>query len=1282
MKLQMGSLKKALLIVMMYFSLLFIIEQGFAQLADSPWPMFRHDLQHTGYSSYEGPKIPELKWKFNVGSILSSPSIGEDGTIYVGLADGAIHAIQQNGVRKFEYVPDNFVVVHEWDLISSPAIGSDGTIYIGSFDGHLYAIDSYGILKWKFNTGYTGMGVRSSPVIGSDGTIYIASYSGYIFAVNPNGSLKWKFQCGATASSPAIGSDGVVYVGSGDKFLYAINPDSSLKWKFETNGGIISSPAIDSNNITYVGSDDHNIYAINPNGTLKWKFTTNGPVYSSPAISSYGTIFVGSNDKNLYAISLDGTLRWKFETGWYGYFNKSSPAIDKSGIVYISTQDNYLYAIDPDGSERWRFKTDDEIYSSPVIGPDNKVYICCSDGYLYSIRQNPDEIPPSSISDLSIINISSSSILLSWTSPGDDGHFGAATKYDIRYSTYQITPSNWETADKAQNTPSPLYSNLNQTYRLEDLSSNTTYYVGIKAADEVDNWSELSNLVSATTIDTIDIGKWNIVTVDHGISFNLASLAVDKNIPYIAYYGGSSLYFSKYNGDSWISELIGAATNVSNLTLAIDNNNQPHILYRSGNNLKYTLYKGTSWQTQNVDIEGILDFSFPCINNTENPCFCYYDANNKYLQYANYDGYTWHSQIVDSDGDVGKSPSLFLDKEDKPHISYFDATNKNIKYAFYDGLSWILSVVDTSEAKPFSSLVVDNNGKPHIAYCTYTETCDWYDMGICINQGPDILHLKHAYYNSSVWEIEGIESTVGSDFFLSLTPEGYPFIVFHQGERECVEYVPFLGCINTDVILKSTNYAAKHEHSWLKGAISDPYRLGSYIMDSNGNIHHCFISDGSVIYDLYFGSTWQDPQVVEAKKQVGLSNSLVLDKNDHPHISYWDEANGNLKYAYYNDILWKIETIDSAGNVGINSDIVLDNNECPHISYRDVSNADLKYAYYDGSVWRVQKVDSLGNVGTGTSIVLDNNGYPHISYYDATNEDLKYASYNGSSWEIERIDSIGVVGVESSLVYDKNGIIHIAYDDRTNNALKYAFYNGTSWQISIIALEESPFKSSISLDLDNEENLLISYSNNGILKCAYFNGSQWQIQIIDYNVSYSSSLISRNGQSYIGYNSSSNELRFALQNNQQWCIYDPSVNTYSFSIALDSGNHPHISYYNSQNGSLNYVVNPLLTEVESSFDNNNRLPMGFKLLQNYPNPFNPSTNILFDIPKSSHVKITIYNILGQIVKTIIDENRYAGSYNIKWDGKDNTGDIVSTGVYFCHMKAGDFSKTIKIMLIR
>lgn len=96
----------------------------------------------------------------------------------------------------------------------------------------------------------------------------------------------------------------------------------------------------------------------------------------------------------------------------------------------------------------------------------------------------------------------------------------------------------------------------------------------------------------------------------------------------------------------------------------------------------------------------------------------------------------------------------------------------------------------------------------------------------------------------------------------------------------------------------------------------------------------------------------------------------------------------------------------------------------------------------------------------------------------------------------------------------------------------------------------------------------------------------------------------------------------------------------------------------------------------------NGVPTRFALSQNYPNPFNPSTTIEYALSERSFVTIAVHNLLGQEVRTLVAEEKGAGIYRTEWNGKDNAGFDVPSGVYLYTMRAGNFVQTRKLMLVR
>ncbi len=93
--------------------------------------------------------------------------------------------------------------------------------------------------------------------------------------------------------------------------------------------------------------------------------------------------------------------------------------------------------------------------------------------------------------------------------------------------------------------------------------------------------------------------------------------------------------------------------------------------------------------------------------------------------------------------------------------------------------------------------------------------------------------------------------------------------------------------------------------------------------------------------------------------------------------------------------------------------------------------------------------------------------------------------------------------------------------------------------------------------------------------------------------------------------------------------------------------------------------------------NNNQIPKEFNLSQNYPNPFNPTTNISFSVPKAGNVKVSVYDVLGNEVATVVNEYKQAGSYNVNYNAS-----ALSSGVYFYKMVSGSFTETKKMTLVK
>ncbi|MBN1559197.1 T9SS type A sorting domain-containing protein [candidate division KSB1 bacterium] len=90
----------------------------------------------------------------------------------------------------------------------------------------------------------------------------------------------------------------------------------------------------------------------------------------------------------------------------------------------------------------------------------------------------------------------------------------------------------------------------------------------------------------------------------------------------------------------------------------------------------------------------------------------------------------------------------------------------------------------------------------------------------------------------------------------------------------------------------------------------------------------------------------------------------------------------------------------------------------------------------------------------------------------------------------------------------------------------------------------------------------------------------------------------------------------------------------------------------------------------------------YTLAQNYPNPFNSQTEIEFQLSKAGHVKLSIYDVQGRVIKTLVEDHKIAGRYDIVWDGDNDIGVAVASGAYVMRLIGDDFVAMKKMILLR
>jgi hypothetical protein len=209
-----------------------------------------------------------------------------------------------------------------------------------------------------------------------------------------------------------------------------------------------------------------------------------------------------------YSTSLITTANWDAATQVTG---EPSPQVAGSNqsfaVTGLSQNTQYYFAIKAaDNTPNW----------SPLSN-------------IVTTTTDPESTAPSSVANLNVQSVTGSTAVLTWTAPGDDANSGTASQYDIRYSLSPITVASWDAATQVAGEPSPQAASTSESFTVTGLNSDMQYYFAIKTADEVPNWSGLSNVPTGTTPDitppaSIINLSWNFENGNNQYQSNTPSL--------------------------------------------------------------------------------------------------------------------------------------------------------------------------------------------------------------------------------------------------------------------------------------------------------------------------------------------------------------------------------------------------------------------------------------------------------------------------------------------------------------------------------------------------------------------------------------------------------------------------------------------------------------------------------------------------------------------------------------------------------------------------------------
>ena len=269
-------------------------------------------------------------------------------------------------------------------------------------------------------------------------------------------------------------------------------------------------------------------------------------------------------------------------------------------------------------------------------------------------------------------------------------------------------------------------------------------------------------------------------------------------------------------------------------------------------------------------------------------------------------------------------------------------------------------------------------------------------------------------------------------------------------------------------------------------------------LDPQGNPHICF-TPRVLKYASFNGKEWIVQQIDPDSGLIEYNCSISIAPDGTPSVTWYqysapDGSNYlHVKHAILENGVWMARTVDFEGQTGKWNSVAVDAQGVPHMSYDSFLAGAIKYAIWDGKQWKVSVVDSRDlhngatyNAGMGNSLILNRAGKAGISYEDL--ETLRYAWQTDTGWKIDVVDRIRTtgswLGYRSRQALDPQGNPHITYED--SGAVKHAYWDGSRWKVQMISpvgREQHRFE---DIAIDQRGTVYISYRDaaDGSLKVA------------------------------------------------------------------------------------------------------------------------------------------------------------------------------------------------------
>ncbi len=496
-------------------------------------------------------------------------------------------------------------------------------------------------------------------------------------------------------------------------------------------------------------------------------------------------------------------------------------------------------------------------------------------------------------------------------------------------------------------------------------------------------------------------------------------------------------------------------------------------------------------------------------------------------------------------------------------------------------------------------------------------------------------------------------------------------------------------------------------------------------LDDDNNVHLTFFDPA--LSELRYAklangaTTWSAVSTV-AGPSVAPQSALALEAGRIPHVVYY-ETSGTpaLKHAELSGSTWNADTIETFTGTNTFVSIAVGADRNPRVAYYNSASSTTVFASLSGIVWSTFTVRT-STFGGPVDLVLTSTDGARIALVSGSTTTsrrfLSYAMQSGSSFAVS--DHF-IIGTDTSplgglsLALDSAGRAHIAVYDGGQGFLEYVNLTSTGAVASSQALDATP-AAGVFNDIavnDQDEPMIVYVSSGAGLRRASFDGSSWTLSALESGsvVGVGPSLVFNRFGSYLGgyYNGDSGEVKFitdaARDLSLSGAVLDflaapipGAVLTLSGTIAttgvsisgatgvysverLFEGNYalvPSLSGYAFQPSGRSY--SPLTSSM--SAQNFQGGPISFDLVGNLFDPTKGEQVTVNYAVVPGHVLIRLYTLQGRMVRTLVNEDKTAGSHSVLWDGRTADGDIVASGIYLVRLETEALAQVKKIAVVK